>query len=67
MVHRTDRLSEIIYKMKQNKLEPKQIRFVYSSVNKEPNEVRQKIGFLTSELKLEDFFTPNYLFDFFIF
>lgn len=35
------------------------------SVNKEPNEVRQKIGFLTSELKLEDFFTPNYLFDFF--
>ena len=24
-----------------------------------------KIGFLTSELKLEDFFTPNYLFDFF--
>lgn len=27
--------------------------------------VRGKIGFLTSELKLEDFFTPNYLFDFF--
>lgn len=27
--------------------------------------VREKIGFLTSELKLEDFFTPNYLFDFF--
>ena len=27
--------------------------------------VRSKIGFLTSELKLEDFFTPNYLFDFF--
>ncbi|MDE6597888.1 MAG: ABC transporter ATP-binding protein [Clostridia bacterium] len=27
--------------------------------------VRRKIGFLTSELKLEDFFTPNYLFDFF--
>ena len=39
MVHRTDRLSEIIYKMKQNKLEPKQIRFVYSSVNKEPKLV----------------------------
>ena len=31
----------------------------------EPEEVRSKIGFLTSELKLEDFFTPNYLFDFF--
>lgn len=36
-----------------------------SSVNKEPVEVRNKIGFLTSELKLEDFFTPNYLFDYF--
>lgn len=30
-----------------------------------PDEVRNQIGFLTSELKLEDFFTPNYLFDFF--
>lgn len=36
-----------------------------SSVTKDPNGVRQKIGFLTSELKLEEFFTPNYLFDFF--
>ncbi|MEG0804923.1 MAG: ABC transporter ATP-binding protein [Lachnospiraceae bacterium] len=36
-----------------------------SSVVKEPFVVRNKIGFLTSELKLEDFFTPNYLFDFF--
>ncbi|MCK7484758.1 MAG: ATP-binding cassette domain-containing protein [Bacillus subtilis] len=27
--------------------------------------VRRTIGFLTSELKLEDFFTPNYLFDYF--
>ena len=35
------------------------------SVVKQPEEVRGKIGFLTSELKLEDFFTPNYLFDFF--
>ena len=35
------------------------------SVVNEPNIVRSKIGFLTSELKLEDFFTPNYLFDFF--
>jgi len=30
-----------------------------------PDKVRTKIGFLTSELKLEEFFTPNYLFDFF--
>lgn len=35
------------------------------SVKKDPGKVRSKIGFLTSELKLEDFFTPNYLFDFF--
>lgn len=35
------------------------------SVVKDANEVRKQIGFLTSELKLEDFFTPNYLFDFF--
>ena len=35
------------------------------SVVTEPDKVRQRIGFLTSELKLEEFFTPNYLFDFF--
>lgn len=36
-----------------------------TSIVKEPETVRRKIGFLTSELKLEEFFTPNYLFDFF--
>lgn len=36
-----------------------------NSVCKEPQKVRGSIGFLTSELKLEDFFTPNYLYDFF--
>lgn len=36
-----------------------------ASVVKNPEEVRGKIGFLTSELKLEEFFTPNYLFQFF--
>lgn len=35
------------------------------SVVKDPQGVRGKIGFLTSELKLEEFFTPNYLYDFF--
>jgi sodium transport system ATP-binding protein len=35
------------------------------SVKDEPEKVRRSIGFLTSELKLEDFFTPNYLFDYF--
>lgn len=36
-----------------------------SSVVNESFEVRGKIGFLTSELKLEDHFTPNYLFTYF--
>lgn len=35
------------------------------SITKQPDLIRQKIGFLTSELKLEDFFTPDYLFDYF--
>ncbi len=35
------------------------------SIVRNPAEVRARVGFLTSELKLEDFFTPNYLFDFF--
>lgn len=35
------------------------------SVVKSPEEVRSRIGFLTSELKLEAFFTPSYLYDFF--
>ena len=35
------------------------------SVVKNPDAVRSRIGFLTGELKLEDFFTPSYLFDFF--
>jgi len=35
------------------------------SVTDSPSEVREKIAFLTSELKLEDFFTPNYLYNFF--
>ena len=36
-----------------------------SSIVRDPQQVRSKIGFLTSELKLEQFFTPNYLYDFF--
>ena len=35
------------------------------SVTREPQKVRDTIGFMTSELKLESFFTPSYLFDFF--
>lgn len=36
-----------------------------ASIVNAPEAVRSKIGFLTSELKLEEFFTPNYLYDFF--
>lgn len=36
-----------------------------ASIIADEEKVRGKIGFLTSELKLEDFFTPDYLFDFF--
>ena len=36
-----------------------------ASITTEPENVRAKIGFLTSELKLEEFFTPNYLYNFF--
>lgn len=36
-----------------------------SSVKTDSFEVLGKIGFLTSELKLEDHFTPNYLFTYF--
>lgn len=35
------------------------------SVTKEADQVRNEIGFLTSELKPDEFFTPSYLFDFY--
>jgi len=35
------------------------------SVSEQPEKVRSKIGFLTSDLKLDEFFTPNYLFNYF--
>ena len=35
------------------------------SVTHSAEKIRSKIGFLTSDLKLEEFFTPSYLFDFF--
>ena len=35
------------------------------SIVTQPQQVRENIGFLTNELKLDDYFTPNYTFDFF--
>ncbi len=39
LVHRTDRLIEIIDLMKKNNIEPKRLRFIYPKVNKESNLV----------------------------
>ena len=39
MVHKPDRLDEIIVKMKENKLEPKRLRVVYPRVDSEPNMI----------------------------
>jgi len=37
MVHRPERLVDILEKMRDQKIEPKQIRFVYPKINTEPN------------------------------
>jgi len=37
MVHRTDRLADIIYEMRNKGIEPKRIRFVHPSIGKRPN------------------------------
>ena len=39
MVHRTDRLMEIIEKMKNNNIEPKRVQFIYPKINSESNLV----------------------------
>ena len=39
MVHRPERLVDILFLMRKNNLEPKKLRFVYSNVNKEPKLV----------------------------
>ncbi len=41
------------------------IYFLDKDYKNENEYIRSKIGFLTSELKLDDFFTPDYTFDFF--
>ena len=42
MVHRPDRILDIIQALKKYKLEPKIMRFVYPKINKEPNLVLVK-------------------------
>lgn len=41
------------------------ITFLDKDYKKDNEFIRSKLGFLTSELKLDDFFTPDYTFDFF--
>lgn len=54
MVHRPDRLVDIIYIMRKNKIEPKEIRLVYSNENSEPKLVLIKgIKNARSELKID--------------
>ncbi len=47
------------------KPEDGQILFNGEDIYSDIDGYRAKIGFLTSELKLEDFFTPDYLYDYF--
>ena len=37
MVHRPERLADIIFIMRENKIEPKEVRFVYPKINEKPN------------------------------
>ena len=39
MVHRPDRLVDILQKMRESKIEPKEIKFVYPNIDKAPNLV----------------------------
>lgn len=57
MVHRPERLAEIIYILKKHKLEPKKIRFVHSNYDQEPKlilikAVKNAKEFLTVEKPL---------------
>ena len=36
MVHRPERLADIIYELRKNKLEPKELKMVYSNINSKP-------------------------------
>ena len=42
-----------------------EVLFEGKDIYKDINQYRRHVGFLTSELKLDDFFTPSYTYDFF--
>ena len=54
MVHRPERLNEIIENLRKYRLEPKRIRFVYPKINKNSNLVLIKaVKYANSFLKVE--------------
>lgn len=48
-------------------IKPTSGKIFFDDINIKDNEyeIKKEIGFLTSELKLDEFFTPDYLFDYF--
>lgn len=61
MVHRPERLVDIIFELRKHKLEPKKIRFVYANKNKEPKLVLIKaVKNANKFLKLEK---PLFVYD----
>ena len=61
MVHRPDRLVDILYILRKNRMEPKIIKFVYPNVNKEANLVLIKaVKNAKQFLKIEK---PLYIYD----
>ena len=54
MVHRPERLNEIIENLRKYRLEPKRIRFVYPKISKDANLVLIKaVKYANSFLKVE--------------
>lgn len=61
MVHRPDRLVDILEEMRKEKIEPKEIKFVYPKINEEPNLVLIKgVKNAKSFLKVDK---PLYVYD----
>ena len=57
MVHRAERIVDILYSLRKYKLEPKIIRFVQSRIEKEPNLVLIKsVKNAENHLKIENHF-----------
>ena len=61
MVHKPERLVDIIYQLRKNKIEPKEIRFVHPYEKKEPNLILIKAvknGHKTKDSE-QEFYSEN--------